>query len=209
MSDAQRRQITLQLAQHNLRRAEDNLPPMSFDDFVDAGGGGAQPASPQPPAQAPPADSSPPAKRLPTYNPKPSSPAPNPTPGLSVVPGAKPEKVTPQKYGRGGGHSYQRSGRGGGSGGGSEKDAGFQIDAINRANNMARDAEEEAAKLEDRGFKDQAQKMRDKAARYRQTGDQVRARARKNPHVVLNDDGSAAAGTQPKVKLPGKFRITW
>lgn len=216
MSDAQRRQTTLQLAQLNLRRAEDNLPPRSFDDFIAAGGGAqaAPPAAAPPPAQPLPTYNPPPAKKLPGYNPQPKAtaptPAPNPTPGLSVVPGAKPEKVTSQKYGRGGGHrgSYHRGG--GGSGSGSEKDAGFQIDGINKANNMAADSEERAARLARDGYDDEAEAEKKKAARYRQAGDQIRARARRNPHVTLNEDGSAeAAGAKPKVKLPSKFAFRW
>jgi hypothetical protein len=193
--------------QVNAQLYRNGQPPLMVNpEFMEDG---ELPAPAQQPQPAPTQDSKPSAqppaaKTLPTFNPSPASPPP-----LVTVPGAKPHEPL---FGsrRGGGHrgSYHRGG--GGSGSGSEKDAGFQIDAINKANNLAKDAEEEADKLKDRGFKDQAQKMRDKAARYRQAGEQVRARVQKNPHVVLNEDGSAAAaGTKPKVKLPAKLRVTW
>jgi hypothetical protein len=239
MTPAQERGILLDLARENTHRAELKLPPMSFDDWVaanptplatgqtqgaSAGGNGmrsndpdnpAATAAPQP-AAAPTQTGQPvrtPAagrKKMPAQ----AAPVVQGAPGAPslVVTGAPPEKVERVPYPRSGsgGRSYRRGGGGSGSGSGSERDAGFIVDGVNRANNLEKDALDKAADFEDRGFKDKAKAERAKAARYRQTGDQVRARAQKNPHVVLNEDGSAAAaGTKPKVKLPPKFRITW
>jgi hypothetical protein len=100
MNDAERRRIQLSLAEHNLRRAKEGLGPLTFDDYVTAGGG----AAPPQPAPAPVTDAPPASGPLPRAG------------GPQLVPsGQKREPVQVHGAARGGRGGFRRGGSAGGA----------------------------------------------------------------------------------------------